>query len=71
MPAKSKAQRRLMAAAEHGASFPMAQRLRQSMTLGQLHEFASTPEKSLPRHVSTAGHPARNLGKYHHPKRSR
>lgn len=51
MPAKSVAQRRLMAAAEHGASFPMAKKLRQSMSLNQLHDFASTSEKSLPSHV--------------------
>ena len=51
MPAESKAQRRLMAAAEHGATFPMAKRLRQSMSLGQLHDFAATKEKGLPAHV--------------------
>jgi hypothetical protein len=51
MPAKSKAQRRVMAAAEHGAQFPMAQRLRQSMSLSQLHDFAATSSKDLPSHV--------------------
>jgi hypothetical protein len=51
MPAKSKAQQRLMAAAEHGASFPMAQQVRSSMTMKQLHDFASTRRKGLPKHV--------------------
>jgi hypothetical protein len=54
MPAKSQAQRRLMAAAEHGASFPMARKLRNSMSVGQLHDFAATSEKGLPSHVKAA-----------------
>lgn len=48
MPAKSKAQRNLMAAAEHGASFPMAKKARASMTHEQLHDFAATKGKDLP-----------------------
>jgi len=40
-----------MAAAANGAQFPMARKLRGSMTLGQLHDFAATPTKHLPRHV--------------------
>lgn len=63
MPAKSKAQQRLMGAAEHGANFPMAQKLRQSMTHQQLHDFASGSMKGKPTHV---GHPHKNLGKYLH-----
>lgn len=51
MPARSKAQRRLMGAAEHGASFPMARKIRQSMTKDQMHDFASTKEKGLPKRV--------------------
>ena len=51
MPAVSKAQRHLMAAAEHGATFPMARKVRGSMSLSQLHDFASVKEKGLPRHV--------------------
>lgn len=51
MPAKSQAQQRLMAAAEHGATFPMAEKLRASMTMGQLHDFAATKRKGLPKHV--------------------
>jgi hypothetical protein len=78
MPAKSKAQQRLMAAAEHGATFPMAEKLRQSMSLGQLHDFASGSMKGKPAHVEKAAglkaahasHPnASRLGKYLHPKR--
>lgn len=52
MPAKSKKQRRLMAAAEHGAQFPMAKKMRQSMSKSQLHDFAATKEKSLPEKKS-------------------
>ena len=81
MPAKSKAQQHLMAAAAHGATFPMARQLRGSMSLGQMGEFASTPTKGLPSHVTSAsaakersatsssGHPHRNLGKYLHAKK--
>jgi hypothetical protein len=69
MPAKSKAQRNLMAAAEHGADFPKAAAIRSDMTLGQLRDFASTPTKGLPAKAkSSASHPKRhlNLGKYLH-----
>ncbi len=51
MPAKSKAQQRLMAAAEHGANFPMAKKLRSSMTHKQLHDFASGSMKGKPGHT--------------------
>ena len=40
MPASSEKQRRTMAAAEHGAQFPLAKKLRASMTLKQLHDFS-------------------------------
>lgn len=53
MPAKSKAQQRLMQAAEHGANFPMARKIRESMTHQQMHDFASGSEKGKPQHVST------------------
>ena len=73
MPAKSKAQQRLMQAAEHGASFAEAVRLRASMSHQQLHDFASGSEKGKPEHVKAkkAGgqHPHRNLGKYLHPRK--
>jgi hypothetical protein len=70
MPAKSKAQQRLMAAAEHGAKFPMAQKVRGSMSMSQLHDFAVGSMKGKPAHVAKAsGHPHRNLGKYLHSKK--
>lgn len=56
MPAKSKAQRRLMAAAEHGANFPMARKLRGSMSHQQLHDFAATSERDLPAHSTAMKH---------------
>lgn len=52
MPAKSKAQRKLMGAAEHGATFPAARAIRKSMTKQEMHDFASTKEKGLPKHTS-------------------
>lgn len=68
MPAVSKSQQRLMGAAEHGASFPMAKKLRKTMTMGQLHDFAVGSEQGKPQHVKKAkAHPHRNLGKYLHP----
>lgn len=51
MPAKSRSQQRLMQAAEHGAQFPKAQQLRQSMTKTQLHDFASGSEQGKPQRV--------------------
>ena len=48
MPSVSKKQRRLMGAAEHGAKFPMAKKLRKTMSHSQLQDFASTKEKGLP-----------------------
>lgn len=70
MPSKSKSQQRLMQAAEHGAQFPMAQKVRSSMTLGQIGEFASVSMKGKPEHVK-GSHPHRNLGKYLHPKKGK
>lgn len=61
MPSKSKAQQHLMAAAEHGADFPMAKQVRATMTHQQLHDFAVGSEKGKPEHVA-ASHPGRNLG---------
>jgi hypothetical protein len=51
MPAKSKAQQRLMAAAEHGAQFSLAQQIRKTMTHQQMHDFASGSMKGKPTHV--------------------
>jgi hypothetical protein len=53
MPATSKAQQRLMAAAEHGATFAKAKKLRASMTPAQLKEFASGPMQGKPEHASS------------------
>ena len=84
MPSTSKRQQRLMAAAEHGATFPAAKRLRKTMTHAQLHDFAAGSLKGKPEHVKVAkpgsllaasrhgfaGHPIQNLHHYaHQPKR--
>jgi len=53
MPAKSKAQQRLMQAAEHGADFPMAKKIRASMTHAQMHDYAVGSEKGKPQHVKS------------------
>lgn len=47
-PSVSKRQRRLMAAAEHGADFPEARKIRASMSHAQMHDFAVTKESHLP-----------------------
>jgi hypothetical protein len=48
-----------MAAAEHGATFPLARKVRASLSKAQLHDFAKTSTKGLPEHVakSTQGSP--------------
>lgn len=51
MPAKSKAQQRLMAAAEHGATFPKAVSLRKSMSGSSLKDFAEGSTKGKPERV--------------------
>ncbi len=78
MPSSSKAQQRLMAAAEHGADFPMAQKVRASMTTGQLSDFASGSMAGKPEHVRQAkgggkasNHPHKNLGKFLHARKGR
>lgn len=55
MPSKSRAQQRLMQAAEHGATFPMAKQIRASMTHQQLHDFAVGSEQGKPEHMRHAG----------------
>lgn len=78
MPSKSKAQQHLMAAAEHGANFPMAKHLRQSMTHEQLHDFAVGSEAHKPEHAHKHKHPqhshvvhhsdgTKTVHHYHHP----
>jgi hypothetical protein len=71
VPSKSRSQQRLFQAAEHGASFAEAVKLRASMTHQQLHDFASGSEKGKPERVKKTGHPHRNLGKYLHEKKSK
>lgn len=58
MPSKSRSQQRLFQAAEHGANFPMAQKLRQTMTHQELHDYAVGSEKGKPEHVQRQLHPA-------------
>lgn len=62
MPAKSQRQANLMRAAEHGASFPMAQKIRASMTAPQMREFET---------VKPPTHHGANLGKYLHKPKGR
>ena len=52
LPAKSKAQRVVMAIAEHNPeALNPANRGLLKMTHQQLHDFATTPSKNLPEHV--------------------
>jgi hypothetical protein len=52
VPSVSRAQQRLMQAAEHGADFPMAKKIRRSMTHQQMHDFAAGSEHGKPQHVA-------------------
>ena len=63
MPAKSVAQQHLIAAAEHGADFPEAKKIRSSMTHQQMHDFASGSEKGKPEHVKPSYKLARSARK--------
>lgn len=54
MPAKSKAQQHLMAAAAHGATFPEAKALRKSMTMADLLDYSRGSTKGKPDHVRKA-----------------
>ena len=56
MPSKSRSQQRLFQAAEHGANFPMAKKIRQSMSHQQMHDFAVGSEKGKPQHVHSDHH---------------
>jgi len=59
MPATSKAQRRLMAIAEHDPSAVYARNKGVlDMTKDQLHDFAATKEKKLPQKVKKKPHAA-------------
>lgn len=68
MPSKSKAQQRLMGAAAHGATFPLARKIRDTMTPQTLQDFATGPMTGKPTHVA---HPHRNLGHYLHARRAK
>ena len=65
MPATSKAQRRLMAIAEHapGEVYARNKSVLQ-MAPSQLHDFAATKEKSLPKRVKKP-HPAVDVIRNH------
>lgn len=70
MPARSKSQQRLMAAAEHGATFPKAKELRASMSMSELGDFARGSMKGKPEHVKAKSqYPHSNLGKWLHKPR--
>lgn len=56
MPAKNQKQANLMSAALHGASFPAAKAIRQSMAPNVIREFTKVAPK----------HHGANLGKYLH-----
>jgi hypothetical protein len=69
MPSTSRAQQRLFQAAEHGADFAMARKVRSSMSGQQLHDFASGSMAGKPEHArSTAAHSLRTLKKRTHGK---
>jgi len=57
MPAKSKKQRRLMAIAEHHPEklYSKNKGVAKSMSKSQLHDFAATKEKGLPKKKRTIG----------------
>ena len=67
MPAVSTAQQHAFQAAKAGANFPLARKLRASMSSEKLDEFASGSEAGKPEHVrsstSTAAHSLRHLKK--------
>lgn len=65
MPSTSKKQRRLMRAAMHGADFPMAKKVRQSMAPATLAEFAEAPvSKKKPTKKKPKPKPARDVESY-------
>ena len=55
MPSESKSQQRLFQAAEHGADFPMARKVRGSMSASDLHDFAAGSMAGKPEHASAHG----------------
>lgn len=75
MPAKSKAQQRLMQAAAHGADFPMAAKVRDTMSLGQMRDFSAGSMAGKPGHVKKPAtarrNPIANLGHHAHQPKAR
>ncbi len=69
MPSKSKSEQRLFGAALGGAQFPAAQQIRESMSLGQMRDFARGPMTGKPERVKTRHDPSKNLGKHLHPRK--
>jgi hypothetical protein len=55
VPSKSKSQQRLFQAAEHGAQFAAAKKLRATLSEQQLHDFASGSMKGKPEHTHNLG----------------
>lgn len=55
-----------MQAAEHGAKFPAAKKIRASMTQAQMHDFASGSEKGKPSHVSKSAEKAHRVKLHGH-----
>lgn len=66
MPAVSQAQQRLMGAAEHGAHFPAAEKIRASTTHRQMHEFATGPEKGKPEHAAKSAEKSHRMKLHGH-----
>lgn len=62
MPSESKSQQRAFQAAKHGADFPLARKLRASMSAEQLDDFATGSMVGKPEHVKKKAAPSiRNL----------
>jgi len=71
MPAKSKAQRQLMAIAEHHPEKLQAKnRGVLEMSKEQLGHFATTPEKGLPQKVKESKHHSAPMGSWWEKRRS-
>lgn len=51
MPAKSQAQQRLFGAAANGADFPLARKIRATMSRKTMRDFAATKHQHLPDRI--------------------
>ncbi len=65
MPAKSIAQRKLFAIAEHSPEklHTKNKKILGSMSKGDMHDYAATPEKGLPEHASSKAEKLKALRK--------